>query len=63
MDFKTGDIIEYTPFGGGTRRVEVTEMHADIKNGRAGFDGILVDSNRDEVWGYTDQVTRVVVRR
>jgi hypothetical protein len=63
LDYKVGDIIEYTPFGGGTRRVEVTHREADIKNGRPGFDGTLVGASHElgqRVWGYDRQITRVV---
>lgn len=63
--FAEGSIIEYRPFGGGTRRVEVTLVDFDIKNGRPGFDGRLANdgdasTEQGTVWGYCDQVTRVV---
>ena len=63
MQIKPGDIIEYSPFGGGTRRVRVTAVHADVKNGRPGFDGELVTplDEHTSVWGYVSQVTRILV--
>lgn len=62
-DYKVGDIIEYSPFGGGIRRVRVTARHADVKNGEPGFDGELVDSSHalgNEVWGFDRQIVRVL---
>lgn len=58
--FGVGSIIEYGSFGGDTRRVEVTYVDHDIKNGRPGFDGTIVGSDDGDVWGYCSQVTRVV---
>lgn len=63
MDYKVGSIIKYTTFGGTVREVEVTNKEDDIKNGCAGFDGKLLNSNGrygDEVWGYDDQIIEVV---
>lgn len=65
IDYKVGDVVEYRPFGGGIRRVEVTNKDADVKNGLPGFDGELVDAGDQEwrgVWGYDDQIIRVVRR-
>lgn len=67
MDYKVGDVIEYTTHLGGTRRVTVTATYTDVKNGRPGFDGELVEGAETilgtaDVWGYDDQITRVVAR-
>jgi hypothetical protein len=65
-DYTEGSIIEYRTFTGGIRRVEVLERCDDVKNGRPGFDGFEVQrSPADDttgVWGYDDQITRVVRR-
>jgi len=58
-----GDLIEYQTFGGGTRIVRVEAREEDIKNGSPGFDGIVVGGSAEygaSVWGYDDQITRVV---
>lgn len=64
-----GDIITYEAFGGVRRTVRVTSHESDIKNGRPGFDGVLVtqdgtpiqgDPFGGEVWGYDDQITGVI---
>lgn len=62
MDYRENSIIEYSPFGGGTRRVRVTNVEDEVKNGMPGFDGDLLDGEIvvGQVWGYSDQVTRVV---
>lgn len=47
--------------GFGTERAEtvtLTNVEADIKNGRAGCD--YVDSKGDERWAYLTQIVRVV---
>lgn len=41
-DYKVGDVVKYSPFGGGVRTVKVTSRESDIKNGRPGFLGELV---------------------
>lgn len=64
--FGPGSIIEYTAFGGLARRVKVTEVEHDVKNGRPGFSGTLVEpadefeAEHGGVWGYCSQVTRIV---
>ena len=40
-NYRVGSIIKYRAFGGEVRTVEVESKEADIKDGRAGFDGIL----------------------
>ena len=58
--YRVGSIIEYRPFGSeSVRRVAVDTKETDVKNGRPGFDGALVDGTLN-VWGYDDQITRVV---
>lgn len=65
--YAESDVIEYNPMGlGSTRRVRVQKRWADIKNGSPGFGGICIEGGRDvgmSVWGYDDQITRVVERR
>ena len=60
LEYKVGDTISYRPFGGGIRRVRVTARHADVKNGRPGFDGELLEGatalGTIEVWGYDNQI-------
>jgi len=61
MEYDVGDIIEYNTFGGGSRRVAVTNREPDVKNGRPGFDGIMsTPEGTVSVWGYDDQIVRVV---
>jgi hypothetical protein len=66
IEYWTGDLVIYRPFGGGTRRVKITAKYDDIKNGRPGFDGVLVDdagalggNDALSVWGYDDQIVEV----
>lgn len=61
-NLKIGAIVEYETFGGGKRRVILDEVSDDIKNGRPGFGGeIVTGPDRGmSVWGYADQITRVV---
>jgi hypothetical protein len=62
MNYSNGSIIEYRTWTGEVRRIVVTEKLDDVKNGRSGFDGVLVDDTGFEVWGYDDQIIRVVAR-
>jgi hypothetical protein len=55
---KVGDIVTYDSFGGCTRRVRVTHWDSDIKNGRSGFDGVVLGSGLS-VWGYDDQILTI----
>jgi hypothetical protein len=59
IDYEVGDTIEYSPFGGGVRRVLVEAKESDIKNGYPGFDGTIAGGEAT-VWGYDDQIIRVV---
>jgi len=70
--YKVGDVIEQEAFGGVRRFVLIEGREHDIKNGRPGFDGRLVDREGREirkddpigngVWGYDYQVKRVIRR-
>lgn len=63
VEYKVGDVIEQHTSIGYTRLVRVEEKEADVKNGRPGFSGICVDPKMGHgVWGYDDQVLRVVER-
>jgi hypothetical protein len=58
VEYDAGDVIWYRPFGGGLRRVIVEERLADVKNGRPGFDGLVLSGPEKgvAVWGYDDQI-------
>ena len=66
MDYKVGDVIAQQAFGGGVRYVLVEMKEEDVKNGRSGFVGILVDSDGTSikaeygVWGYDSQIVKVL---
>jgi hypothetical protein len=62
--YQVGDTIEYLTFGGERRQVIVTNKDDDIKNGRPGFDGTLINETGpfNEVWGYDDQIVRVYAK-
>jgi hypothetical protein len=58
-----GDRVEYMPFGGPTRDVDITAVLADVKNGRPGFDAVVRggwnDAPGDTVWGYAYQILTI----
>ena len=58
--YKVGDFLTYEPFGGGRRKVRVTEVCADVKNGRPGFAGVMRDDETRGVWGYDSQILWVI---
>ena len=61
--YDVGDVIEY--WTGSTRRVLVEYREEDVKNGYPGFGGTCIEGGSDvgmSVWGYDDQITRVVRR-
>jgi len=64
LDYQEGSIIVYHAFGGLKRTVRVEEKESDIKNGRPGFSGQLVDHqglpDNAGVWGYDEQIVQVV---
>jgi hypothetical protein len=77
VEYKVGDKIRYVDFAGERRLVRVTEMYDDIKNGRPGFDGLLLESwggvlnseykkytevDAVGVWGYDDQIVATYPR-
>lgn len=70
--YEVGDIVEYEPFGGSRRLVLVTARYDhDVKRGlnradcscrdaeRPGFDGQVVGTPGDGVWGYDSQIRSV----
>ena len=62
MKYKVGSIVTYRDFLGSSRTVRVEEKYADIKNGRPGFAGPMIDENGNalgDVWGYDSQIVRV----
>jgi hypothetical protein len=63
VTYKVGDTIEYTTYGGDVRRVTVTAKHRNVKNGRAGFDAAMNNSDGGgvSVWGYDADVLRVIL--
>jgi len=60
-----GDHLIYHAFGGEERHVIVEARYEDIKNGRAGFDAIMLDPSDEgmdtgrTIWGYDDQIISV----
>ena len=60
--YRIGSIIEYELRGDGTiRTVLVQDKDDDIKNGRPGFDGLLLPENKGrQVWGYDYQITKII---
>lgn len=57
-DLQIGDVIVQRTTVGSERVVTVTNVEADIKNGRPGFDGTL--ENGVAVWGYCEQIVRYI---
>jgi len=53
--YEIGQVVKYKTFGGEVRKVKVTLRESNIKNGRAGFDGVDLRSRRT-VWGYDEQI-------
>lgn len=64
MEIKSGDIVRYSAFGGRIRTVLVDEVFENIKNERPGFDGEVIKGTEkgDLVWGYLNQITKIVKR-
>jgi len=68
VDYAEGSVIEYVSFEGARRRVKVDIVDPAIKNGRPGFDGVIVRSPAGDlragepVWGYDSQITEVISR-
>lgn len=59
-DYRVGSIIEYKTFTGDSRKIRVTNKQEDIKNGKGGFDGLMMHVANMYVWGYDEQITAVV---
>lgn len=69
---KYGDIIEYSTFTGQSRIVRVSCKLDDVKYGEPGFDAVTQVFNSatgryedspgpfHSVWGYDDQIVRVI---
>ena len=60
MEYTYGDIVVYR--SGAIRHVLVDEIEEDIKNGRPGFGGTVVNDGPEKgvsVWGYDSQIERV----
>ena len=70
LSYEEGDVIRYSAFGGLRRTVLVQEKDDEIKNGRPGFSGVLVDDDYKPlpekdgmgVWGYDAQIIKVIKR-
>ena len=57
--YEVGDIVRYETYTGELRTVKVTGKHAEIKNGKSGFDGHIHGAEFDKIWGYDAQIIRV----
>ena len=57
--YKVGDTVRYETFTGELRTVKVTDKVTNIKNGKDGFDGHILDDEKSTVWGYDHQIIRV----
>ena len=61
--YKEGDTVRYETFTGELRTARVTAKVPDIKNGKDGFDGVILGQSQStsdaEVWGYDYQIIRV----
>jgi len=60
--YRKGSIIEYRTFDGSLRKVLVKERVPEIKNGKDGFDGLVLGTDNYTVWGYDHQIIRVIAR-
>ena len=68
VPYSVGDIVQQSSPTSGYRFIKVTKREKDIKNGRAGFDGLHCDREGNiiqgrfgpHVWGYDDQIRKVV---
>lgn len=65
MHYEVGNIVEHITFNGGTRQVIVFEKHEDVNKGKPGFDGREIINDGwtlgNDVWGYDEQIVRVVL--
>ena len=64
MNYRIGSIIEYKSTCNQLRIVRVSDKLVDVKHGYSGFDAVILGKSEDDggVWGYDDQIIRVVVR-
>lgn len=60
MSYQKGSLIEQKTFDGKLRLVVVTKVIPRIKNGKNGFDGYIDGHKEKHVWGYEEQITRVI---
>jgi hypothetical protein len=60
VDYAVGDFVVQRLYSGRERVVRVTERTRNVKDGKPGFDG--VNPEEGEVWGFDDQIERVVRR-
>jgi hypothetical protein len=64
-EVKVGDRALQQMWSGGWRWVEISRLEENVKNGRAGFDGLEVKidgSLGQRVWGYLDQIVGIEPR-
>jgi hypothetical protein len=65
VNYKKGDVVEYSVGPGHLRHVRVAMKRKNIKNGEPGFQGEIVWdpveawSPGDQAWGYDCKITRV----
>lgn len=70
VEYEVGDIIEYGPLGGGVFVAKVKVKSEDIKGNSQGFLATLIHNKAPRtankpgsgVWGYDEDVIRVVRR-
>jgi hypothetical protein len=55
-DVQVGDVVLHQAFDGSRRMVSIIYVSKDIKNGKSGFDGFLVENPNEFVWGYCEQI-------
>lgn len=63
--YEVGDVVDYyTTFGDDLRTVMITDKEPDVKNGRPGFDGVVISGPEAglSVWGYDWQIVAVHTR-
>jgi hypothetical protein len=64
-EVKLGDRVLQQMWSGGWRWVEISRLEENVKNGRAGFDGleVKIDGSLGQgVWGYLDQICGIEPR-
>ena len=58
--YQVGSLIEQKTSDGKLRLVIVTEIIPRIHNGKHGFDGYVYGQRGKHVWGYDEQIVRVI---